>query len=572
MKRFRMLLFAACTPGLLAIISSQAAGQQLDDEREPRRVALIIGNESYRTLAPLPSATVDAARMDAKLRDVGFAVQVEKIHSVGDFWTRVLPAFASTIQEGDIAIVHVSGHGFSLGPFNWVAPLDMPASLAETDVSEHAVSLENIASYLEEKSPAVLVVLWDACRSIQSFRLTDASGQMIPTAGLAQGGHYTNVLVGYATQVGSFADGSSNPGEPSAFTRHLLDDIDPPGIEFRTAFSTVTGKMKVRLGKDRAPVLLGASPVQLYLRPTEDVIKKQKELWQAAFASSDPLFGVAVFLELHAASRYAYAARSWLRKQREQELARNFTALSPLAVERSWDTAAAAIRVQPNTLGLAYARSLNASEQRDALRLGDRAIGASSQERASEAPSLREQVASVAAHSAVVTTREFEAYAAPTRASPVRSRLPSGAKLNIIGVERLGANEAWLRAEVASPDSIVYLPIRSGLTALPERRLGKAILEAVVPASPGVPGAIESATLRQVIDSLRAARMQIMWVSLATGQATDTVSAVTGRMMLLHAEHVVKTAGIEGTRVTSVSAAPDMVAAGVRVRIFGWEP
>ena len=64
---FHFLLF-------VSTVSAQGLCQDYLCEREPRRVALVIGNESYTNLPPIPSAKSDAELMQARLTELGFVV------------------------------------------------------------------------------------------------------------------------------------------------------------------------------------------------------------------------------------------------------------------------------------------------------------------------------------------------------------------------------------------------------------------------------------------------------------------------------------------------------------------
>ena len=156
-------------------LSNGEASAQIP-EREPGRFALVVGDSAYEHLPRLPSSATDVLRVAEKLRALRFSVDVAKLSTVSDFEMNVLKPFASKLAAGDVAVIYFSGHGFSYGPHNWFAPLNMPASVTEGSLTDVAVSVENIGSYISQKLPALVLVLADACRAITNFRFKMSGG------------------------------------------------------------------------------------------------------------------------------------------------------------------------------------------------------------------------------------------------------------------------------------------------------------------------------------------------------------------------------------------------------------
>ena len=561
--------------GLIACfaVNSQSAGQNYDSIVQPKRRALVVGNANYRHLPELPSAAVDAMEMDRKLAALGFNVMTDSMTSAFDFWDRVMPAFVSRIDSGDIALIYVSGHGFSLDRHNWLAPLDLPGNLRETEVPDGAVALENIGSLVAERSPALVLILSDACRAIPGFAVVDDSGRNVAETGLAEeGGQFSNGIVGYATTFGKFAIARSFADTPSVFTRHLISYIDREGTEFNELYQRVTGAVKRATDSTQIPALSRWSPSLLYFKPGANVLEQLRDLWSAAYKSKDPHADVAEFLDLYATSNHAMAARLWIRQNPRKMIASNYTAVSPLAVERAWDPGSVSITIQPNAVGLAFGRVVHVRDLPEVLALSRAQLGIARMTTTANAAIVGANASVVSAHENVVTTRDFIARARPTTAGQPISRVPAGTTVNILGIERQTPTEAWLAATVPQLDSIVYLRMATAGGVPEPLRLGKALLEVTIPASATTRGAIDAGAIRAVIERLNSEKKRVMWISLSTGPTPDSVEARFRRMMLVHAEHTLKSAGVGGRRITSVSAVPNGTQDGVRMRVFGWEP
>jgi hypothetical protein len=130
----RLATVTLALPGALATPPSHAQAETYDQSTQPGRHALVIGNASHAHLAPLPSAREDMQRVSEQLKALGFVVMtVDGLASADIFNDEVLPKFRSQLRVGDLVIFYFSGHGFSYGPDNFLAPQDLPATLTRTD-------------------------------------------------------------------------------------------------------------------------------------------------------------------------------------------------------------------------------------------------------------------------------------------------------------------------------------------------------------------------------------------------------------------------------------------------------
>src|SRR5690349_8522222 len=104
-------------------------------EREPGRHALVIGNSNYQHISGIPSAALDAQKVAARLRELNFNVtEPGELVSVRALEDEILPAFRKPIDPGDLVVFYFSGHGFSYGPSNYLAPTALPAQVNEQDL------------------------------------------------------------------------------------------------------------------------------------------------------------------------------------------------------------------------------------------------------------------------------------------------------------------------------------------------------------------------------------------------------------------------------------------------------
>ena len=95
----RLLAIAALVLSL-GISSAEAA----------KRVALVIGNNSYKSLPDLNNARTDARGMAAKLQELGWSVILKQDASRRDI-SRSLADFEGRLKDAEVGLVFYAGHG-----------------------------------------------------------------------------------------------------------------------------------------------------------------------------------------------------------------------------------------------------------------------------------------------------------------------------------------------------------------------------------------------------------------------------------------------------------------------------
>ena len=92
-----------------------------------KRVALVIGNNTYENVPALKKAVNDAGAISQELAKLGF--DVVSAENVGRrAMSRALVELESKIESGDTALIYFAGHGFAVDGTNYLLPVDVPAS------------------------------------------------------------------------------------------------------------------------------------------------------------------------------------------------------------------------------------------------------------------------------------------------------------------------------------------------------------------------------------------------------------------------------------------------------------
>jgi hypothetical protein len=568
-------------------------------EREPKKLALVIGNEGYKTLAPIPSSRPDAEMAAKILTDLGFVVDLHiDVKTLREFQYDILLEFAKKVAEGDFVVFYFSGHGFSHGPHNFLAPTEMPLSIKERDITRHAISVESVEDFFIGLSPGLTMFFIDACRSIPGFIVSDEQNRNVVGKGYSLPVNYNesaNSMIAYATKPGKVASGSAAPGQLSIFTRALIEHLSAEGLPFSAVFDELSANVKVQTDSEQVPGLYDWSQTDPYLKPTSKNLDDVKEYWLATLQTGS-YEKVQIFSLRYSVSRYSAAVRNWLADNRENYQARRFTLASPVAIERAWrPTNEDRVGVRRLALPFGFERSIEESKEESLQKMSDQEIGlvpsGTSRQKIAQLQTGEEYIisqgspnmprgkfyrdslgfslANIDAHGTVVTTQSFVARTEPSISAPLVEQIPSGTELKIDSIT-FGPDETiWVSALTPRHTSPFYIKIEPGTTPVP-LELGQSIKEIIaLPRPKSIPELVDPLSIDKALAELKAQGWKITWVSLATAQTDDERERDTRAAWIVSAEYILKRAGIDGRRITSVSGTRDFSGDGVRVRFFG---
>jgi peptidoglycan hydrolase-like protein with peptidoglycan-binding domain len=218
-----------------------------------KRVAFVVGNGTYKNVAPLPNPTVDAKAMASALRNVGFEV-VEGSNLTRDKMTERLLDFGKKAQGADVALFFYAGHGIAVSGTNYLLPIDADIK-SEMDVKLGAAI--NIDLTLEQTmgDAKVKLVFLDACRDnpfAAKIKSNSATRSVNVQTGLAEMKSGEGTLIAFATGPGQTAlDGQEGGNSP--FTRALLANLTQPGVEIQQAMTKVRAQVNEETNKGQLP-------------------------------------------------------------------------------------------------------------------------------------------------------------------------------------------------------------------------------------------------------------------------------------------------------------------------------
>jgi uncharacterized caspase-like protein len=218
-----------------------------------KRVAFVVGNSSYKSVAPLPNPASDAKAMAQVLRNVGFDV-VEGTNLTRDKMSEKLIEFGRRAQGADVALFFYAGHGISMDGVNYLLPVDADLK-SPADVKLGAPISVDAALEQTMGDAKVRLVFLDACRDnpfAAKIRSAKSTRSVTVDSGLAEMKPSEGTLIAFATGPGQTAlDG--DVGAHSPFTRALITNITQPGVEIQQAMTRVRAQVNDETNKAQLP-------------------------------------------------------------------------------------------------------------------------------------------------------------------------------------------------------------------------------------------------------------------------------------------------------------------------------
>lgn len=582
MKRVVFILLSFAILSVAVHAPAQAQEDKYLREKPVRRLALVIGNADYKAATSLPGNLADAATMRGVLADAQFDVTYgTDIATRQQFLDLYLLPFLRKIGAGDFVVFYFSGHGFSYANENYLVPLEFPAGVYDTDIPDAFLSAQAVHNLLLERKPGVLLSFLDACRNAADFikvrRREDAAPadpDLRPKSLAAFGAPPGNIIIGFASELGASADGSSVAGKLSIYTQALVKNLPARDTEFSTVRMDIRYDVRRASNTKQTPWSSESSSVEVYFKPTALTLGQERRLWEGVLKGGNR-DEIERFAERHGISRYAAAARQWL-ADHPTRLAADFTRVSPSALELGWAKAGGiaggqsgqTVKLRSVSGPFAFRRfagpddrlpqSLNATD----LVLPESLTMASSR-------SVATDVAAIFADNgkAVVSSR-VGASAAPSDDARLVADIKPGVRIDVLGYSTDANSKTWVKAALPARPDPVYIPIpdEAGTNVVD---IGKPLLEIAVPAArQGLLSAIDDQVVLDALAGLRGNKSSIERVSIAVPKAADARMAALYGERARYLTQVLSEAGVSAARVSTANA-DDVSGDNLRMRIFG---
>ena len=212
-----------------------------------RRVALVIGNGTYRHLPRLTNPVKDARDVSETLQALGFSVTTLTDGGISAMEEAVRQFSRELARDSVTAgVFFYAGHAVQSGGENFLIPVDADVK-TEVELKRKAIWAQEVLAYMNEARNRFNMVILDACRD-NPFAGTFRSA----TRGLAVvGSAPPETVVVYATAAGSTAEDGA--GRNSPFTAALLKHIRTPGIDAEAMLRRVTSEVQATTSNRQTP-------------------------------------------------------------------------------------------------------------------------------------------------------------------------------------------------------------------------------------------------------------------------------------------------------------------------------
>jgi hypothetical protein len=233
----------------------------------PRRKALVIGNNGYEHVARLDNAQTDALAIADALQTVGFQVTVGRDLSERRM-KEVLRQFRQTVQGGDEVVVYFAGHGVQLANTNYLLPVDIRGQ-NEEEVKDESIPLQRILDDMQERRAGFMLAIIDACRD-NPFRTVTRAAR---SRGLAPTSAATGQMIIFSAGTGQQALdklGNNDTERNGLFTRLLLREMKKPGLSIDRIVRSVrteVARLAKTVGHEQTPAVYDQTLGDFYFIP-----------------------------------------------------------------------------------------------------------------------------------------------------------------------------------------------------------------------------------------------------------------------------------------------------------------
>jgi hypothetical protein len=233
-----------------------------------KRVALVIGNSSYKQGGDLLNARNDASQIGATLGGLGFDV-IEGTDLDRDAMNHKIREFVSKQMKAEVALFFYSGQGIQFSGKNYLIPTDAELA-APTSVDTEAVDANSILKYMFGENKVAIVFL-DASRdnpfSRRIIQVLGPGRSTVVGRGLAvPAAMGAGMLISFSTSPGEVTPDRGNE-RVSPFTAALLKHLPEKGVEIQRVMTEVNADVDSATAGQQSPWYKSGLGKAFYLNP-----------------------------------------------------------------------------------------------------------------------------------------------------------------------------------------------------------------------------------------------------------------------------------------------------------------
>ena len=218
------------------------------DASASKRVALVVGNNDYTTLAALNNAEKDARDMAQMLRGLGWEV-VDLYNSSQRDMGRAIAKFEGLLMTAEAGLFFYAGHGIQAKGENWLVPVDAEVE-AEVDLEYEAITVRTVLRSMKSADVPVNILILDACRDNPLKKRTRSASRGLKTPEVPSGLRGTTIL--FSAAPGEVAQDGPQGGN-GVFTGKLLAELKRPGQTLEEVFKATARGVNAATNRSQRP-------------------------------------------------------------------------------------------------------------------------------------------------------------------------------------------------------------------------------------------------------------------------------------------------------------------------------
>ncbi len=217
-------------------------------EDNKRNIALVIGNDSYKTFPNLNNAVRDSDGVAKRLADLGWKVIHKKNQKRREF-LRTLYEFKETSKNFEASLIFFAGHGVEDNTENYLIPSDSEIE-DKLDLKTEAISLGDLVETFNDERPKINIVILDMCRNNPLMNSFSIKNRGLKTPGITSG--HQEIAILYSTSPGSLSsDGKA--GGYGLFTKSLLESLNGKNLSLESVFKSTARRVIKRSNGNQKP-------------------------------------------------------------------------------------------------------------------------------------------------------------------------------------------------------------------------------------------------------------------------------------------------------------------------------
>ena len=217
--------------------------------QEEKRLALVIGNSNYDSIAKLANPVDDAKLIAKTLDSLDFEEILATDLDKGEFMSKVVE-FGKKRADYDVGFVYYAGHGIQIDGENYLLPVNKNFD-QEWKVKKDAINVNDVMDYLTASTDEVNILILDACRNNPwegGFRSVGGSNN----GGLAKIPAPTGSLIAFSTNAGAVA--ADGDGENSMYCKSLVKNMLKKNTTLDQVFRNVRTDVLKKSNNKQRPI------------------------------------------------------------------------------------------------------------------------------------------------------------------------------------------------------------------------------------------------------------------------------------------------------------------------------